>query len=93
MKLILTSIGLLVFTGLLWACWSQAYQRGYQHGARDEFHCWQQEPTIPDGDWDGMVTAQRDMRLALGGHERPGLEIRLNLRNQGVNNIPANVLP
>jgi hypothetical protein len=91
MKAIAECISLLVLAGLLWACWSIAYQRGYSRGARDEFACWKQVPVRPDDSWDSTLVGHRDAWALPGGKKVLAAVVRV--RDHSINNIPSSVLP
>jgi len=108
MKTITVCTGVLVFTALLYSCWSVAYSRGFNrgidegftNGARAELACWELEPVLKS---DGPVqefVGRRDLSIPLGGRKREVAEYvdskpfdpRTRLHNP-VNSIPADVLP
>src|SRR5262245_54357794 len=91
MKIKTACISVLVLTGLLWACWSFAYHRGYSRGARDEFACWKQVPTRLDDNWDGTLVGHRDAWTLPGGKKDSASVVRV--RDHSINNIPSRVLP
>jgi len=91
MKTKTTCISVLALTGLLWACWSFAYQRGYSRGARDEFACWKQVP--PSGS-QIVITGRRDMWTLPGGKPPPAHGVYTIMDYEpSVNKIPSKVFP
>ena len=91
MKAKTVGICLLVLAGLLWTCWSMAYQRGYSRGARDEFACWKQVPVRRDDSWDGTLVGHRDAWVLPGGQRVTATLVRAP--DLSINNIPARMLP
>jgi hypothetical protein len=91
MKTKIVCISVLVLAGLLWACWSFAYQRGYSRGAREEFACWKQVPVRIDDSWDGTLVGHRDAWALPGGKKVSATVVRV--RDHSINNIPSKVLP
>jgi hypothetical protein len=76
MKTKIKCLNLLALTAAFcWGTWTFAYYRGftqgYSEGTRDEYHCWEQEPTRADRSWDHKVTGRRDMHKLLGGKSVP----------------------
>lgn len=52
------------FWGTAWVAFQHGFRQGYAQGSRDEFYCWEQEPSTRG---DLKVTGRRDMRRLLGG--------------------------